>query len=144
VQARVRLLIADKDGVTARDRLLAERARARAAGADTAELDAKLREPRLPPAGRHLWDWFWQLDATRGAGMAVQRITYCEMEAWARLTRQAPMPVEIEMIMAMDVARLTAAREKPPAMTSESLRDAFLGVAPPKRRAAFERMQADD
>lgn len=128
MRARVRLNLADKNGKTERDKLLAQLKAAKAAGGYVGDLVARLREPPIPPAGRYLWDWFWQLDATRDIGMATERIKHREIAAWRENTGNRPSPIDIEILQAMDTHRIaatnTTSREGQPA-TAASLERAL-------------------
>jgi hypothetical protein len=96
-----------KDGSTLGEHLAA----AAAAGSVRAALD--LLGPDLPLAAAHLWQWFLELDSARGSnGWGLNPVGYAEIEAWARLTRRSPAPWEIEILRALDRARLVAAEPK--------------------------------
>jgi len=60
-------------------------------------------EPELLPEITHIWDWFLELTATRGSnGFGVNPITYTEIDAWSRLLKTEPSPLEIELIKIID------------------------------------------
>ena len=65
------------------------------------------RDPRLdvevPPAGEHLWTWFWALDSARAvSGMGISPIGYGDIDAWARRTGENLSPWEVSVLRGMD------------------------------------------
>ena len=79
------------------------------------EIEAELAGPPMPAAGEHLWEWFLELNAARGAGgMAMAAITYPDIAAWSALRGIRPAPWEVEILTALDRAlRAEAARSAP-------------------------------
>lgn len=77
---------------------------------------------RLPPLGESLWSAFWRIEQGRQGGMGPQAFTYQDIEAWTRLADHPLSPWEVEIVMAMDVARREAWNEtkddasRPPGM----------------------------
>lgn len=70
-----------------------------------------LSVPPLPEGGEHLFDWFLELSAARGAGMSGPLgISYSELLAWSRLTGRRPAPWEVEILRALDAVFLAASR----------------------------------
>ncbi|WP_442800903.1 phage tail assembly chaperone [Shinella pollutisoli] len=56
----------------------------------------------LPPwDGRHVWDWFQDLMATRQVGMDECPISYQEIEAYCRLTDTLMRPWEVKAIVSL-------------------------------------------
>lgn len=67
--------------------------------------------PELPEPASHLMAWFYDLSATRSVGMALNPISYTEIEAWARLTGNKPAPWEVSAIRQLDAAFLQSCHE---------------------------------
>jgi len=67
-----------------------------------------IEPPEIPPEGKHVWLWFWDLHQGRGGGFGPAPLAYGEIEAWGRLLRTAPRAWEVEMLRQMDVAYLSA------------------------------------
>lgn len=66
---------------------------------------AALDGPLFPDALGYLHAWFNELSATRGSSMAgIAPITYIDIDAWSRLTRQIPEPHEVQAIIELDAA----------------------------------------
>jgi len=74
--------------------------------------------PEVPVAEQRVWSIFLELNATRTVGMAVNPISFGEIEAWSRLRREPVRPFELTMLRALDAAYLEAAREPEPAKVS--------------------------
>jgi hypothetical protein len=92
--------------------------------------------PDVPFAGRRVWGIFHELNATRGAGMGANPISFAEIEAWSRLRREPVRPFELDMIRALDRAYLECAaasreeaNEEPlgPPMTPDLFRAVYKG-----------------
>ena len=65
--------------------------------------DPRLDNPEVPPAGEHLWTWFWDLDAARSiSGSGINPIGYGDLDAWARRTGENPSPWEVSVLRDMD------------------------------------------
>lgn len=63
-----------------------------------------------PAGGSLLWSWFLDLNRTRTMHAAgINPISYADIEAYIRLTRQAIEPRHIAIIVAMDEAYLAFA-----------------------------------
>lgn len=56
--------------------------------------------PEIPMAGRRVWGIFLELNATRGAGMAPNPISFSEIEAYSRMRREPVRPFEVTMLRA--------------------------------------------
>jgi hypothetical protein len=70
-------------------------------------------EPEIPPAGEHLWIWFWEINAGRGStGWGPAPLSYQEIDAWARLSGCDLRPWEVRVLKSMDGAFLAAAAKK--------------------------------
>jgi len=80
----------------------------------TGHLDPRLaEESRLPGSLAHLMDWYLDLRASHAPGPGgPSALTYAELDAWARLTRQEPTPWEIETLRAIDVAFFGVAKRR--------------------------------
>ena len=67
-----------------------------------------IEEPEIPPAGFHILEWFWTLDAGRSSnGFGVNPISYPDILAWAALSGAEPEPSEVAAIKALDMAMLS-------------------------------------
>lgn len=76
-------------------------------------MEAELVGPPMPTAGAYLFNWFLELSAARGSGgFGPAPITYPDIYTWAKLTRRAPAPWEVETIKGLDAAYLTVMNEK--------------------------------
>lgn len=65
----------------------------------------------MPPAGEHIWDWFWdELCHRRASG--PEPLSYTEIGEWQRLTGRQVLPEEVAILIAMDDAYLKAYREE--------------------------------
>jgi hypothetical protein len=72
----------------------------------------KMVEPELPPGTAHIWNTFVQLSAARtGNGFGANPLPYGEIEAFCRLTRTDLEPWEIDVIRALDLEFLAAAKD---------------------------------
>lgn len=59
----------------------------------------------MPYALAHVWGWFLELSATRGAnGFGFASITFNEIAQWARVTGRDPLPFEVALIRRLDLA----------------------------------------
>jgi hypothetical protein len=75
------------------------------------------RVPTLPVQAAHVWRWFCELDAARqSGGFGPSPITYRDIDAYRRLTREVMQAWEVRAIRAIDNAILqeitTAAARK--------------------------------
>lgn len=80
------------------------------------QLGRKVTEPgpKLPSAGRHVWQAFSELHSARsGSGFGPNPISYAEMEAWSRLTRWPLAYWEVTALRQLDEAYLTAQAKRP-------------------------------
>jgi hypothetical protein len=94
-----------QDGASYADHLRA----VESAGIDTGELEVE--DP--PPGFADLLHLFWQLRRVAGSnGMSPNAIACTEILAWQQLNEVSLLPVEIDMIFAMDNAALAAFAEK--------------------------------
>lgn len=79
-------------------------------------LEAKQKledDSNVPACLEHVWQVFWQLNATRGAGMnGPAPICYSEIEAYMRLTDTKLYPFEVNIIKDMDKTYLSSVNEK--------------------------------
>lgn len=71
--------------------------------------------PDLPECATHVWRWFMQLSGQRTCGMALNPITWPEIDAWANRTGNNPCQWELDAITGIDEAyRISVAPEPPP------------------------------
>lgn len=90
-----------KDGSTVRKHLEA------AARIGDAAAAAELEGPECPEEAAYLVDWFWELWYRSGVGMAGPApLSHRELDAWARLTRTDPDPLEVWALMQLDAAAM--------------------------------------
>lgn len=67
----------------------------------------RAKKPELPFALRHLWEAWVRLDQARPIGVgAAGGIPPSEIEAYARLKLQPFEPWEVDLLLALDRARL--------------------------------------
>lgn len=71
---------------------------------------AEIESAPLPPAAiEHLWLWWHELHAGRRSnGWTPERLSWPDIEAWARLTGARPRPAEVRVLMQIDVEWLVA------------------------------------
>ncbi|WP_445177268.1 phage tail assembly chaperone [Rhizobium leguminosarum] len=73
----------------------------------------KGKKPRIPVAGRHVWEWFWKMDRTReGTGYGINPLQPTQIEAWMRLRRIVPQAWHLDAIDKMDATRMRVYFEK--------------------------------
>lgn len=84
------------------------------AAARAGDVDERL-VAQPPAAGAQVWEAFAELSASRPAGMGLSAVPHSELEAWQRLHGVRLTPWEIETLMAMDRAALTALSAATPA-----------------------------
>ena len=71
----------------------------------TGERDPELDVPPFPEPLRRLWDKFLSLHEGRTYGInGANPITYLDMDAWMRVTRNSLAPWEVTSIMKIDKA----------------------------------------
>jgi len=70
---------------------------------------AKLSGPGFPEEMEYLWRWALELHGRSGAGMAgAAPLAFSTVMDWARLTGNDPDPLEVEALIAVDAALLSA------------------------------------
>ncbi|WP_432444677.1 phage tail assembly chaperone [Rhizobium leguminosarum] len=75
------------------------------------QLNGKM--PRIPIAGRHVWEWFWKMDRTReGTGYGINPLQPAQIEAWFRIRRIHPSPWHLDAIDRLDGTRMRLYFEK--------------------------------
>lgn len=59
-----------------------------------------------PPSGTlHIWNWFMELSASRGDGMnGPAALQFQDVWCWSQLTGVTPSPLEISLIMLIDIS----------------------------------------
>jgi hypothetical protein len=82
-------------------------------------------EVRIPEQGVHVWAWFWEVSARRRSG--PEALSYGEVQEWQRMTCRDVLPVEVEMLMAMDDAYLRAVREEQKAARDRAMQPTSTG-----------------
>jgi hypothetical protein len=60
--------------------------------------------PELPECAAHVWIWFFQLSNRRTMGMAMNPITWPDIDAWSRLTGIKPRQWELDALTGIDDA----------------------------------------
>jgi len=82
-------------------------------GKTTGKRDPRLDGPEIPPAGEHIWAWFWALDSARSSsGFGISPIGYGDIDAWARRTGVDPTPWEVSVLRDMDMAYCREMRKR--------------------------------
>lgn len=77
------------------------------------EAAAKLAGPEFPEDVEYLWMWALELHGRSGASMAgAAPLAYSTLMDWAALTGNEPDALEIEGLLAIDAALLSAGRPK--------------------------------
>lgn len=66
--------------------------------------------PRLPWAVRHIFGWWQEIAAGRQNGMAINALSWAEMQAWSQLTATYPTPAEWRLIRMIDSIFIEVAR----------------------------------
>jgi hypothetical protein len=64
--------------------------------------------PEIPFGTTHIWQWFSDLDSKRQAGMAINALSWSDIEAYFRLRRIIPMQWELDAIVKLDNAFLAS------------------------------------
>lgn len=67
--------------------------------------------PDLPEAAAHVLHWYYDLAGTRTIGMALNPISYTEIQAWCNMTGNRPAPWEVLAIRQIDAAFLQSCHE---------------------------------
>jgi hypothetical protein len=67
--------------------------------------------PELPEAAAHVMQWYHDLSSTRSMGMALNPISYTEIQAWCNLTGNWPASWEVSAIRQIDAAFLQSCNE---------------------------------
>jgi hypothetical protein len=66
-------------------------------------------EPEIPDVVSHVWNWFWVVNNRRQySPNGPQPLTFSEIDSWVRRMDLDARPEEIEMLVAMDDAFITA------------------------------------
>lgn len=60
----------------------------------------------MPECAVHVWHWFIALSQKRTCGMALNPITWLDMQAWSQMTGIKPLQWELEAISGIDNAFL--------------------------------------
>lgn len=69
--------------------------------------------PDIPAAGEGLWSWFLELHQGRpDYGFGPARLTWADMDAWARCFQIDLTPYELSTLKSMDLAYLGALAEQ--------------------------------
>lgn len=68
-----------------------------------------LKVPEMPESLRYIWVWWGELQNARRVGPhGLDPITYVDVQAWARLMDRRPTSYEVDALMRLDRAMLTA------------------------------------
>lgn len=68
----------------------------------------------MPPAGEHVWGWFWELDKGRSIGFDMNRLSWSDIESWSRITGVRLKPWELNAIHEMDSYRVNPDYDRNP------------------------------
>jgi len=81
------------------------RSHATAIAKGAGEIPEEYRSLPFPEALGYCWGWFIELSRTRASnGFGVNPISYNEIVCWSELTGVRPDSIEIQALMALDVA----------------------------------------
>jgi len=70
-------------------------------------------QPDVPLCAKHVWAWWWGLNARRPPGFDnLAPISYGEIESWISLTGKQVAPEEIDWLIGMDNAWLSVISEE--------------------------------
>lgn len=93
-------------------------------------------DPEIEDHAQHLWDWFWQLNRGRQAGMkGWLALPAAEIRAWCEMTGNILRRDEIDVIRDMDQAFLVATAK--PAKTDWAKMEAAQELTPAAFDAVF-------
>lgn len=99
-----------KDGIT---KLATLEAVERLNGVPPDEL-IELQSHELPVGCEYLWEWFLRLNMTRPSGFGAGPITETELRSFFFNRKIQPTPWELEALIQMDTAKLSAIKKPPP------------------------------
>lgn len=68
--------------------------------------------PDLPDETAHIWNWYGDLSAARGAGFSINAIAWTDIWAYFDLKRMRPEPWEVQTIRTLDDAFLVSRVEE--------------------------------
>ena len=68
--------------------------------------------PEMPDGAWHVWEWYSDLSGARSTGMAVNAISWSDIDAYFRLRRIQPERWEVDAIRALDDAFLASRLDK--------------------------------
>ena len=95
----------------------------------------KLQVPDIPPAARHVWEWFIDLHAERqSSGFGPQPLNSTQLRDWCELTRRSLALWEVKAIKRLDVLWRSVWSEA--RAIEEQERDAKRQAAEPQRPAS--------
>ncbi|MEJ8571225.1 phage tail assembly chaperone [Microbaculum marinum] len=95
MEARIRLDRPRDDGTTLRDHLVSY-------WRQTGDKPGELLEPDIPPAGQHIWVWFWELLGVKGPGP----LSLGDVKTWSDLMQRDIQPWEVVCLFRMDAERM--------------------------------------
>ena len=73
----------------------------------------KLDGPEFPEELAYVWEWARELHGRSGVGMAgIAPLSYQTIDAWQKLTGTMLTPLDVEALIAVDGALLSASRPK--------------------------------
>lgn len=72
-----------------------------------------MHQPALPDLLSYLWEWFPEiLNGCSSSGWSAPTITWCDLEAWSRLTGNVPEPWECRALMRLAAAYARSTEKK--------------------------------
>ena len=78
----------------------------------TGRIPKRLKQPEFPKEFLYVWDWYSELDGTRGFTESGScPITFQEIDAWARLFCIDIGPFEVFLIKQLDMVHLQTVSE---------------------------------
>lgn len=89
------------------------RQHAKVISAATGQVPEEYQSLPCPVIFYHVWGWFMELSRTRGSsGFGPNPISYNEIKSWSDLTGVLPNNMEIQGIMALDLAYMSVQAEE--------------------------------
>ena len=102
------------------------------------EYNARFGQPTgeeidIPDSVEHVWGWFWQLSSRRSfTDSSLLPLSFTELDAWTRLMRVNITPEDLDMLIAMDDAMLSAHSEE--SQAAQARADARKQASPKPKR----------
>jgi hypothetical protein len=89
------------------------RAHAQAIAKGAGQVPEEYQSLPFPEALSHCWHWFIALSRSRSSnGFGANPISYNEIVSWSDLTGVRPDPIEVQAIISLDAAYMSAQAEE--------------------------------